>query len=518
MKERSRVEQFESIRRDRRVDGLSIRELASKYRVHRRTVRQALAEAVPPARKEQVRKRPVAGRWEPVVRDWLEADANAPRKQRHTATRVWERLVDEHDAKISPSTVRDLVARLRAELGQRRVEVMVPQTHLPGAEAEVDFGEVWACLDGELQKVHMFVMRLSYSARSVHRSYGTCASEAFLDGHVHAFTAFGGVPGRIRYDNLTPAVTKVLIGRERLENQRFVALRSHYGFDSFFCIPGSDGAHEKGGVEGEIGRFRRAHMTPVPVLADLAALNTAMAAADERDDLRHVNGRHETVGQSFDREAGFLAPLPDTVFDPVTVVTARVDTKARVAVRACHYSVPTGLVGRRVQVRIGGLQIQVQDQGRTVATHPRAIGRGQEVLDLDHYLEVLLRKPGALAGATALAQAKAAKTFTVEHQRFWDSARAGSGSDGAGTKALIGVLLLHRTMSFEAVVAGIKAALQVGSTDPDVVAVEARCHGEQRQIEPLAPTGTDNIVDIAWHRPTPNLTGYDNLLTNRDPR
>lgn len=404
------------------------------------------------------------------------------------------------------------MAGIREELGQRRVEVAVPQTHLPGAEAEVDFGEFWACLDGELVKVHMFVMRLSCSAKSVHYAYVSPSVEAFLDGHVRAFKAFGGVPGRIRYDNLKAAVIKVLIGRQRVENQRFIALRSHYGFDSFFCLPGLSGAHEKGGVEGEIGRFRRAHLTPVPVLADFAALNMAMVAADERDGSRHLTGRRETVSESFTVESPALNESPELVFDPTTITSARVDTKARVAVRNSHYSVPARLVGRRVEIGIGGMNITVRAGGQVVATHARAIKRGQEMLDLDHYLEVLLHKPGALAGATALVRAKAIGAFTTVHQRFWSTAQTSDG-DAAGTKALIGVLLLHRTMSFASVLAGMNAALAVESTDPDVVAVEARRHRDQRQIPALAPTGTNDSPDIAWVRPAPTLTAYDSLLT-----
>ena len=131
----------------------------------------------------------------------------------------------------------------------------------------------------------MFVMRLSHSGRAVHIAYGNVGTEAFLDGHVQAFEMFGGVPtGKVRYDNLKPAVLRVLLGRERLENPQFIALRSHYGFDSFFCQPGKEGAHEKGGVEGEIGRFRRRHLTPVPRAASLAELNQMLADADEVDD------------------------------------------------------------------------------------------------------------------------------------------------------------------------------------------------------------------------------------------
>jgi transposase len=110
----------------------------------------------------------------------------------------------------------------------------------------------------------MFVMRLSHSGRVFHVAFATQAQEAFLQGHVLAFQHFGAVPARIKYDNLKPAVVRVLRGRDREESERFIALRSHYGFDSFFCRPGKDGAHEKGGVEGEIGRFRRPPSRPCP--------------------------------------------------------------------------------------------------------------------------------------------------------------------------------------------------------------------------------------------------------------
>ncbi len=155
------------------------------------------------------------------------------------------------------------VARRRVELGLVNVEVAIPQTHAPGAEGEVDFGEFQAVISGEPVTCWMFVMRLSHSGRAFHVAFGTQAQEAFLEGHVLAFAHFGGVPVLIRYDNLKPAVTRVLRGRDRTESERFVALRSHYGFDSFFCRPGISGAHEKGGVEGEIGWLCQPQRDPV---------------------------------------------------------------------------------------------------------------------------------------------------------------------------------------------------------------------------------------------------------------
>ena len=146
---RSRVELFEQIRRDRRAGGSSIRELAGRHHVHRRTVRQALASAVPaPRRPYRRRSRPAIDPYAAVIDSWLIADQEVPRKQRHTARRVWQRLVAEHGATLSEVTVSRYVARRRAELGLERVEVAVPQSHLPGAEAEVDFAEFYAALPG----------------------------------------------------------------------------------------------------------------------------------------------------------------------------------------------------------------------------------------------------------------------------------------------------------------------------------------------------------------------------------
>ena len=222
------MEQFERIRRDAR-EGASIRELARRHKVHRRTVRQALADATPPPRKPAEREAVAFGRYEPIVRDWLTQDLEAPRKQRHTARRVWQRLVDEHGAELAESTVRPHVARLKVEVGLAKREVMVPQSHPEGEEAEVDFGQFEASIAGVVLRLWMFVMRLSHSGKAVHIAYANEAQESFLDGHVKAFEVLGGVPTKmIRYDNLKPAVLKCLLGRERFENPKFVALRSHY--------------------------------------------------------------------------------------------------------------------------------------------------------------------------------------------------------------------------------------------------------------------------------------------------
>jgi transposase len=507
MTKRSKVELFEQIRKaEAAAESPSIRELSRHFGVHRRLVRQALDSALPPPRKVTPRQSPSLGPWKATIDRWLADDEKVPKKQRHTARRIFERLVDEHDAEVSESSVRRYVGSIKKTRSMSLPDVCIPQTHLLGDEAEVDFGQVRFYLDNSLVDAWMFVMRLSASGKGFHRIYFNQAQEVFLDGHVEAFIHFGGVPRRIRYDNLKPAVVRVMKGRGRIETERFIALRSHYGFESFFCLPGVKGAHEKGGVEGEVGRFRRRHMVPVPNVSSLAVLNDLVTAGDERDDHRHIEARRMTVGEHFSAELALLTPLPDEPFDVALALNCRVDTKSRICVRQSFYSVPVRYAGRRIDVRLGADRVSAIDGASVVAMHARAQGKGAEILELDHYLEVLSIKPGAFAGASALVVARRSGAFSATHQRFWDLARRSLG-DAAGTRALIAVLLLHRTMSAPAVISGMERAIDVGSLDPEVVAVEAR-----RSLGRPLPTPIVSESLAAFDRPAPSLSGYDALL------
>ena len=542
----SRVDLFARIRRDARVEGLSVRALAARHCVHRRTVRQALESATPPERKL---RQGVSWRLEPfksAIDAMLLEDTTAPRKQRHTARRILARLVDEHGAQeLSYSTVRDYVRVRRAQIdveAGRRVEVFVPQEHAPGAEAEVDFGELWVVLNGVKTKCHMFVFRLSHSGKAVHRIYPTQAQEAFLEGHIEAYNEIGGVPVRhIRYDNLTSAVTAVVFGqgRQRQENARWVLFRSHYGFDPFYCQPGLAGAHEKGGVEGEVGWFRRNRLSPMPVVGSFDELNDRIRAWEAQDSGRRINDRIRTIGQDFAVEQPFLAPLPVEVFDPGLVLTPRVDRSSMITVRMVKYSVPARFIGRKVRVSLRASELVVFDGRAVVARHQRIVARSGQSVQLDHYLEVLKTKPGALPGSSALARARESGAFTSAHEAFWAASRRVNG-DADGTRELIDVLLLHRSMNAGDIQAGIVAALEVGAVSADVVAVEARRHASvaagsgsgldrhpgshggvkvQRVVSLTQRRLMDPAAVIAGlpadSRPLPSVLAYDDLLAIR---
>ncbi len=317
-----------------------------------------------------------------------------------------------------------------------------------------------------------------------------------MEGHAEAFAVLGGIPTRhIRYDNLKPAVNQVCFGRTRVESQRWLAFRSHYGFDAFYCMPGVEGAHEKGGVEHDGGRFRRAFLVPVPEAANLAELNARLAAFDAEEDGRHLTGRARPVGVDFAAEAGLLAPLPGEDFDCGLTLTPLVRRDARVVVRQCFYSVPARLIGRRVRVSLRANELLAFDGAQVAARHPRLARRHAYRDELDHYLEILLAKPGALAGSTALAQARAEGAFTAAHEALWSAARAAHG-DAAGTRVLIEVLLLHRRMSAGAVEAGIRAALEAGSTSPELIAIEARRAGGAGQAGPAGRACTTRLSPV----------------------
>ncbi|MFG2586535.1 IS21 family transposase [Streptomyces malaysiensis] len=530
----SKVELYAAIRRDHR-GGMSMRELERKYGVTWRTVRKALDSAWPEPRKKLPPRATGLDPYRSVIDEILRADLDAPRKQRHTVTRIFHRLVEEHGADVSYGMVRYYVAGRKPEIlvesGRAPLEAFVPQTHQPGHEAEVDFGDVTVRLAGELVTCYLFSFRLSYSGKAVHRVFASCGQEAFFEGHVHALRTLGGVPrSKVRYDNLKAAVARVLgLNRARVETDRWIAFRSHFGIESFYCRPGVEGAHEKGGVEGQIGYFRRNHFVPVPEISSLAELNDMVDQWDLQDGTRRIGSRPKTVAEYFAIEQPLLLPLPEEPFETGRMFTPRVDRYGQIPVRTNRYSVPIRLIGRRVRVVLHASHLVVYDQNVEVARHERLIAKGAVRLELDHYLEVLVRKPGAFPGSTALEQARSAGKFTPVHDAWWDQAKKIHG-ERDGTRALIEVLLLGRHLPHEHVVAGLATALRAGAMTADAVALEAR-KAAQAETEPgttaNAPASGKLPATVTslheWRlahlppdtRPLPSVTAYDQLLRRR---
>jgi transposase len=258
MERRAKVELFEQIRREYEFGIGTIKGVAHRLGVHRRMVRQALANAEPPERKQNERERPVIGPLRSFIDAILEADRNAPRKQRHTAHRIFERIRTElPGGKVAEVTVRRYVRECKRDLGWSTRTTCVPQSYAPGQEAQVDWYEAWAELSGEATRLQVFSMRSMVSGAAFHRVYHRATQQAFLEAHEHAFQYFQGVFRLLRYDNLKSAVKKILRGYRREETARFIAFRSHWRFQSDFCTPAEP--HEKGGIEGEAGYFRRNH-------------------------------------------------------------------------------------------------------------------------------------------------------------------------------------------------------------------------------------------------------------------
>ncbi|MER5717547.1 IS21 family transposase [Streptomyces sp. NPDC002132] len=535
----SKQELFDRIRRDSWQQQMSIRALSRKYGVHRRLVREALASPVPTPRRRPARTSPRMEPYKKTVDAWLRADLEAPRKQRHTVRRIAARIEEEFGEAIPYPTVRDFVAARRKEIAAQvgaPVEAFMTRHNALGADAEVDFGDVYVDLAGQRTRCYLFAFRLAYSGKAVHRIFRSCGQQSFFEGHVHALTVLGGVPaGQVRYDNLTPAVRRVVFrSRSREENPRWTHFHEYYGFTPFYCEPGLRGAHEKGGVEGQVGHFRRNYLTPVPRADSLEELNARLAGFETREDERRIGARIRTIGQDFAREAPHLLPLPDAAFTTGITLTPRVDRYGMITVKRCRYSVPVRFIDRKVTVTVTCDELTVYDGRREIARHPRLAGRGAERLVLDHYLEALLIKPGALERSEALHQARAAGTFTAVHEAFWAAAKKALG-DTDGTKALVKVLLLHRHQQHTDVVAGIRAALTAGVFHEDVIALEARkaaqAAGRAPTVTATRPLSEPPRLDPAPvtpltsrrlardlpedHRPLPRLEQWDELLTLR---
>jgi transposase len=504
---RVKVELFEQIRREYEFGVGTIAGVSKQLGGHRRMVREAVASAIPRPRKKTKRPRLKLAAAVKFIDDVLEADRQAPRKQRHTARRIWERMGKElPECPISARTVRQYVQECKHELGLGVQKICVPQSYNWGSEAQVDWYEAYADVAGERIKLQVFSMRSMASGAAFHQAYLHATQQAFLEAHEQAFAYFGGVFKTLRYDNLVSAVKKILRGSQREQTTRFVEFRSHWRFAAEFCTLAEP--HEKGGVEGEVGYFRRNHWVPVPCVDNIDTLNQQLLASCREDESRLIAGHQQSVGAGIMMERSHLLPLLEEGLELAQVSFSSVNSMGCVPVRTNVYSVPLP-VGTQVQAKIHASRIELWHDGYCVAKHERSYGRKQQILDLEHYLDVLSRKPGALAGSTPLVQWRQSGLWPASFDQLWQSLIERNGKQ-SGTKQMIELVKLSRLHGHDKLRQAIELALSTG------------CHDAAAAVKHLI-TADDlkhvrcEAIDIGfldrYTRPLPVMTEYDQLLS-----
>lgn len=505
-RKRATVELFEEIRREYEFGVGTIKGVARKLGVHRRLVREALTIAMPRSKKQPERKRPALGPAVDFIDRILGEDERAPRKQRHTAHRIYTRIMAElPGCSVSEASVRRYVRKRKHELGLAKRETYVPQSYAWGVEAQVDWYEAWADLDGERRKVNVFAMRSMASGSAFHCAFERATQQSFLEAHERAFDYFGGVFRRLRYDNLTSAVKKILRGFRREESARFIAFRSHWRYQSDFCTPAE--AHEKGGVEGEAGYFRRNHLVPVPKARDLTELNEQLLAACRADEARCIYGREQTVGAAMLIEREHLQPLAEEGFQLAEVSFPIVDGFGCARLRTNSYSVPAAS-GSQVEARVYASFIEFWQEGARIARHERCYGKRQQILDLEHYLDVLERKPGALAGSKPLEQWRRAGRWPRSFDLLWQELIQRHGKQH-GTRHMIQVIGLGKQFGYETLSNTVGECLRIRCADVEAIRHLLMRDGLKRQD----PEPIDIGALMRFETPMPLINDYDRLLT-----
>lgn len=503
------MELFEQIRREYEFGVGTISGVSRKLGVHRRMVREALASAVPSRSKPQQRQLRKLGLAAAFIDQILVQDKQAPPKQRHTARRIWQRLCTELPGfGVSERSVRYYVSRRRRQLGLIASEVFIPQSYAWGVEAQVDWYEAWAMLCGERTKLQVFEIRSMASGAAFHRAYTHATQQAFLEAHELAFRYFGGVFHLLRYDNLKSAVKKIVRGYRREETSRFIAFRSHWRFESEFCNPAR--GNEKGGIECEGGYFRRNHWVPLPEARDLEELNAYLERCCHQDQHRVLDGRTESVGTAMLHEQPYLLPLVSEPFDLTEISYPTVDRLRCVRVRTNRYSIPLP-PGTTVEARLHADFVELWHEGTRVARHERCYSRQQQILDLEHYLDALRKKPGALAGSTPLAQWRQAGRWPECFDRLWQALNTRHGKHD-GTRQMIELLSLGTSEGWDRLSTTVEQALSMGCQD--VAAIRHLLLAGRMAKSKAEPIDVGLLA--RYERPQPELSGYDQLLRKEE--
>jgi len=487
------MEQWCKIRRLVLVDGVSKRAIMRRYRIHHTTLKKILLNAEPPGyRQSQPRQQPKLEPFLPIIRAIIEADRQAPPKQRHTARRILERLRKEHCFLGGYTIVKQAVRELR----QHGQEVFVPLLHRPG-EAQVDYGTVWVEVGGVLQKAALFVMSLPYSNVVLAWVFPRECTESFQEGHVRSFQWLGGVPREIRYDNLKIAVAGV-DGHQREWTLEFTRLQSHFLFQPEFCRVRRP--NEKGHVERLLEYVRRNFLVPIPRGATWEELNTQLAQRCLEDLWRPVRGRDKTKGELLAEDRACLLALPSAPFEVRRVEKHLVNSLSLVRFRRNDYSVPVRYAHHRATV-VGTLwEVRVIVGAAEVARHVRCWEKERVFLDPVHYLALLERKPGALDDARPLAGWELPPCFALLRRRLEEDAER-----YGGTREYIRVLRLLEHCTLNELTAAVEQALNLSTPQAETV----RLILEYRREVPVALFCLDGHPRLSQVRVAPvDLSAY----------
>jgi len=445
------------IRRKVLVEQVSKRQVKAEYRIHTETLEKILANPEPPGyRMSQPRPKPMIGPFLGRIEQILKQDRELPRKQRHTAKRIFDRLGEEGYAggyTQVKEAVRDLKGRLK--------EVYIPLAHRPG-EAQMDFGYALVKEQGVLRKVAFFVMSLPYSDAVYVQVFERICTEVFWEGHARAFRFLGGVPCRISYDNEKVMVAKVLQNHERKLTDGFLQLQSHYLFGEHFCNVRR--GNEKGVVESMVRYVRSNFMVPVPEVRSLAELNRKLEERCGEELGRTLRGKGRTKGQLLEEERGRFLGLPAVPFDACRIQATTASSLSLVRFDRNDYSVPVRFAHYEMVVKGYIDRVEICRGGERIASHPRLWSKEGVHFEPVHYLALLERKPGGLDHARPFEDWKLPSCFRDLRRRL--EAELG----GEGTREYIKVLRLLEKHSPRELAHAVEQGLRSNAHTRDAIA------------------------------------------------
>jgi transposase len=462
------VELYRKVRQAYFRQGLSKRAIARHFGISRDSVDKMIIYSVPPGyRRTAPVKRPKLDGFTEIIEQWLHEDLGCPRKQRHTAKRVFDRLREEHGFTGGYTIIKDYLR----EHERRGREMFVPLHHAPG-HVQADFGEAQVVISGVEQKAHFFVFDLPHSDACYVRAYPAATAEAWVDGHVHAFAFFERVPLSVLYDNDRCLVARILPDGSRQRAALFSGFLSHYLIQDRYGRPGK--GNDKGSVEGIVGWARRNFMVPLPRFATWEEFNAQPEEQCRRRQADTLRGHRETIGQRLQRDLEAMMPLPPAPFEACDQATGRVNSQALVRYRTNDYSVPVAYGHRDVWIRGYVDQVVIGCGGDVIARHPRSYDREDMVFDPVHYLPLLERKTGALDQAAPLVGWRLPPEFQTL-RRLMETRLL-----KAGRREYVQVLRLLETFELGDLHVAVRTALRMGAVGFDAIKHLVLCQVERR--------------------------------------